>query len=199
MFLISIYKVLPLLGWYFLPHFLCKMLKLLNICRVPFSNGRFQLPPKIFNWIGIRNHCWPFKKSTFSLSTIPVCFWRCALGLCLAGGPMIFASNQVFLQWARHFTLELLDYLLISWCLWYGQGLHHQMQPHSIMDPPPCLTVGMVFFSLKASLRRTYCLCALPKSSTFVSSVHKTLSKKAWGLSRFSFANNYTRLLQVGL
>ena len=49
-------------------------------------------------------------------------------------------------------------------------------QPHSIMLPPPCLTVGTVFFGLKAScfLRQTYTTSICPKSSSLISSDRST-------------------------
>ncbi len=58
-------------------------------------------------------------------------------------------------------------------------------QPQTITLPPPYFTVGMMFFFLKC--------CAtfmpdvythLPKSSTFVSSVHRVFSQKSRGSSR---------------
>ena len=67
----------------------------------------------------------------YSFSTILACFWMRALGLCLAGGPMIFDSNHILLHWAGHFTLKSLDNSLISWFLWYSQGLQYQMQQSS--------------------------------------------------------------------
>ncbi|XP_072520983.1 SMC5-SMC6 complex localization factor protein 1-like isoform X2 [Salminus brasiliensis] len=45
------YKLLALLSWYFLPLFLCSLFELLNVCRVGFPNGRFQLTPKSFDGI----------------------------------------------------------------------------------------------------------------------------------------------------
>ena len=131
-FLVAIHKLLALRSWVFLPLFLCKLFKLLKVCRFLFPNSRFQPLPKIFYWIEIRTHSWPFlKQSIFSFSTIPECFRMCALGLCLAGGPMIFDSNQVFLHWVGHFALKSLDNSQITWFLWYGQGLQYQMQQSS--------------------------------------------------------------------
>lgn len=64
-------------------------------------------------------------------------------------------------------------------------------QPHSIILPPPCLTVGMVFLGLKASpfLLQTYCWALCPNSSIFVSSDHRTFLQKVLPLSMWSAAN----------
>ena len=86
--------------------FLCKLFKLLNVCKFPMpdfsSFQRFSI--RLRSGL-IAGH---FKQSIFYFSTIPACFWMFALGLCLAGGPMIFTSNQVFLHWVGHFALKLL-------------------------------------------------------------------------------------------
>ena len=49
-------------------------------------------------------------------------------------------------------------------------------QPQSMMDPPPCLTVGKVFFSWNAApfFLQTYLCWLWPKSSILTSSVHST-------------------------
>uniref|UniRef100_A0A3B1JE64 Gypsy retrotransposon integrase-like protein 1 n=1 Tax=Astyanax mexicanus TaxID=7994 RepID=A0A3B1JE64_ASTMX len=59
-FLVAIYKLLAHLSWYFFPLFPCSLFKLLNVCRVLFPNGRFQLTPKIFDGIEVRTYCCPF-------------------------------------------------------------------------------------------------------------------------------------------
>lgn len=41
------------------PTLLCHLFKFLNVYRIPFPNGRFQLSPKIISWTEIRTHCWP--------------------------------------------------------------------------------------------------------------------------------------------
>ena len=59
-----------------------------------------------------------------------------------------------------------------------------------MMLPPPCITVGMVFFWWCAVLfwRQTYLLELWPKSSTLVSSDHKTFSHMFLGDFRCVFA-----------
>ncbi len=59
-------------------------------------------------------------------------------------------------------------------------------QPQTITLPPPYFTVGMMFFFWNAVLllRQMYWDTHLPKSSTFVSSVHRVFSQKSWGSSR---------------
>ncbi len=53
-----------------------------------------------------------------------------------------------------------------------------EKQPHNMMLPPPCFTVGMVFWGLNASpfFRQIIFLVLWPKSSIFVLSGHSTLS-----------------------
>ena len=55
-------------------------------------------------------------------------------------------------------------------------------QPHSMMLPPPCLTVGTMFFGLKASpfLCQTYTISMCPNSSSLVSNVHGQTSVWLW-------------------
>ena len=57
--------------------------------------------------------------------------------------------------------------------------------PHSMMLPPPCFTVGIVLFGLKASpfSRQTYCWSLWPNSSILISSDQRTLHQKPLSLS----------------
>jgi len=60
-------------------------------------------------------------------------------------------------------------------------------QPQTItLLSPPYFTVGMMFYFWNAVLllRQMYLDTHLPKSSTFVSSVHRVFSQKSWGSSR---------------
>ncbi len=61
-------------------------------------------------------------------------------------------------------------------------------QPQSMMFPPPCFTVGMVFFGCNFLLQ-TRQVEFLPKSSILVSSDHMTFSQSSSGSSKCSLAN----------
>ncbi len=63
-------------------------------------------------------------------------------------------------------------------------GPFAEKQPQSMMFPPPCFTVGMVFFLLQ-----TRQVEFLPKSSILVSSDHMTFSQSSSGSSKCSLAN----------
>ncbi len=65
------------------------------------------------------------------------------------------------------------------------------MAPHTIILPPPCLTVGKrhSFLYLSPSLRRTYTLCLLPNCSNLDSSVHSTLYQSSFVHFLCYFAN----------
>ncbi len=64
-------------------------------------------------------------------------------------------------------------------------------QPQSMMFPPPCFTVGMVFFGCNSAffLLQTRQVEFLPKSSILVSSDHMTFSQSSSGSSKCSLAN----------
>ena len=61
-------------------------------------------------------------------------------------------------------------------------------QPHIITLPPPYLTVGMMFFFWNA-ITFTRDETNLPKTSTFVSSVHRIFSQKSCFSSRWFLPN----------
>src|SRR4029434_9641516 len=57
-----------------------------------------------------------------------------------------------------------------------------EMAPHTLILPPPCLTVGKrhSFLYLSPSLHRTYTLSLLSNCSNLDSSVHKTLYQSSF-------------------
>jgi len=66
-----------------------------------------------------------------------------------------------------------------------------EKHPQRMMFPPPCFTVGMVFFGLYSSFffLQTRRVEFRPKSYIFVSSDHMTFSHSSTGSSRWSLAN----------
>ena len=68
-------------------------------------------------------------------------------------------------------------------------------QPQIIKVPPPCLTVGvMLFWKVVLVLYQMWQDTHPPEISTFVSSVHRIVLKKSWGLSRLPFGKCVTGL-----
>ncbi len=70
-------------------------------------------------------------------------------------------------------------------------GPFAEKQPQSMMFPPPCFTVGMVFFGCNSAffLLQTRQVEFLPKSSILVSSDHMTFSQSSFGSSKCSLAS----------
>uniref|UniRef100_A0A3P9D839 C2H2-type domain-containing protein n=1 Tax=Maylandia zebra TaxID=106582 RepID=A0A3P9D839_9CICH len=66
-----------------------------------------------------------------------------------------------------------------------------EKQPHSMMFPPPCFTVGMVFLGCNSVffVLQTRRVEFIPKSSTLVSSDHMTFSQSSAVSSMCSLAN----------
>ncbi len=65
-----------------------------------------------------------------------------------------------------------------------------EKHPQSMMFPPPCCTVGMMFLGLYSSFfLQTWRVEFLPKCSILVSSDHMTFSHASSGSSRWSLAN----------
>ncbi len=65
-----------------------------------------------------------------------------------------------------------------------------EKHPQSMMFPPPCFTVGMVFLGLYSSFfLQTRRVEFIPKCSILVSSDHMTFSHASSGSSRWSLAN----------
>ncbi len=70
-------------------------------------------------------------------------------------------------------------------------GPFAEKQPQSMMFPPPCFTVGMVFFGCHSAffLLQTRQVEFLPKSYILVSSDHMTFSQSSSGSSKCFLAN----------
>ncbi len=70
-------------------------------------------------------------------------------------------------------------------------GPFAEKQPQSMMFPPPCFTVGMVFFGCNSAffLLQTRQVEFLPKSYILVSSDHMTFSQFSSGSSKCSLTN----------
>ncbi len=70
-------------------------------------------------------------------------------------------------------------------------GPFAEKQPQSMMFPPPCFAVGMVFFGCNSAffLLQTRQVEFLPKSYILVSSDHMTFSQSSSGSSKCSLAN----------
>ncbi len=94
----------------------------------------------------------------------------------------------------RRFSLKISQYMapfILSFTQISRPGPFAEKQPQSMMFPPPCFTVGMVFFGCNSAffLLQTRQVEFLPKSSILVSSDHMTFSQSSSGSSKCSLAN----------
>ncbi len=94
----------------------------------------------------------------------------------------------------RSFSLKISRYMapfILSFTQISRPGPFTEKQPQSMKFPPPCFTVGMVFFGCNSAffLLQTRQVEFLPKSSILVSSDHMTFSQSSSGSSKCSLAN----------
>ncbi len=94
----------------------------------------------------------------------------------------------------RRFSLKISRYMapfILSFTQISRPGPFAEKQPQSMMFPPPCFTVGMVFFGCNSVffLLQTRQVEFLPKSYILVSSDHMTFSQSSSGSSKCSLAN----------
>ncbi len=94
----------------------------------------------------------------------------------------------------RRFSLKISRYMapfILSFTQISRPGPFAEKQPQSMMFPPPCFTVGMVFFGCNSAffLLQTRQVEFLPKSYILVSSDHMTFSQSSSGSSKCSLAN----------
>ncbi len=94
----------------------------------------------------------------------------------------------------RRFSLKISRYtapFILSFTQISRPGPFAEKQPQSMMFPPPCFTVGMVFFGCNSAffLLQTRQVEFLPKSYILVSSDHMTFSQSSSGSSKCSLAN----------
>ncbi len=94
----------------------------------------------------------------------------------------------------RRFSLKISRYMapfILSFTQISRPGPFAEKQPQSMRFPPPCFTVGMVFFGCNSAffLLQTRQVEFLPKSYILVSSDHMTFSQSSSGSSKCSLAN----------
>ncbi len=152
----------------------------------------FQLPPKIF--YGLRSGDWLGHSRTLKcfLRSHSFVARRCVWDHCHAEDPATFIFNA--LADGRRFSLKISRYMapfILYFTLISHPGPFAEKQPQSRMFPPPCFTVGMVFFGCNSAffLLQTRQVEFLPKSSILVSSDHMTFSQSSSGSSKCSLAN----------
>ncbi len=153
----------------------------------------FQLPPKIFYGVEIWRLARPLQDLEMLL-TKPLL--RCP-AVCL--GSLSWWKTQprcIFnaLADGRRFSLKISRYMapfILSFTQISRPGPFAEKQPQSMMFPPPCFTVGMVFFGCNSAffLLQTRQVEFLPKSSILVSSDHMTFSQSSSGSSKCSLAS----------
>ncbi len=94
----------------------------------------------------------------------------------------------------RRFSLKISRYMapfILSFTQISRPGPFAEKQPQSMMFPPPCFTVGMVFFGCNSAffLLQTRQVEFLPKSYILVSSDHMTFSQSSSGSSKSVVSN----------
>uniref|UniRef100_A0A8C8IEN0 ArfGAP with SH3 domain, ankyrin repeat and PH domain 3 n=1 Tax=Oncorhynchus tshawytscha TaxID=74940 RepID=A0A8C8IEN0_ONCTS len=94
----------------------------------------------------------------------------------------------------RRFSLKISRYMapfILSFTQISFPGPFAEKQLQSMMFPPPCFTVGMVFFGCNSAffVLQTRRVEFLPKSYILVSSDHMTFSQSSSGSSKCSLAN----------
>ncbi|CAJ0967659.1 unnamed protein product [Ranitomeya imitator] len=149
----------------------------------------FRLATRTFNSlqrfsIGLRSGDW------LGLSRTLKCFLRSHSFVALATQPRFFFNA---LADGRRFALKISRYMapFILSCTRISPGPFAEKQPQSMMFPPPCFTVGMVFDGCNSVFffLQTRQVVFLPNSSSLVSSDHRTFSQNSSGSSKCSLAN----------
>ncbi len=174
-------------------HLSCGILKNSSFanCSKSFRFERFLLPTAVLR--SLHRFSMGFRSGLIAghLRTLQcfVCNHFCVLGHCPAGRPMTSGGDAAFWHWPLRCAPKFFGNHQISWYHSYSQEV--AKQPQNIFEPPPCLTVGTVFyfegfisFSVKSAMS------PLPKNSTFVSSVHSTFSQKDCGFVTLVLANS---------
>ncbi len=139
-------------------------------------------------YMGLRSEDWLGHSRTLK------CFLRShsfvAQAVCLTQPRFIFNA----LADGRRFSLKISRYMapfILSFTQISCPGPFAEKQPQSMMFPPPCFTVGMVFFryNLAFFLLQTRQVEFLPKIYILVSFDHMTFSQSSSGSSKCSLAN----------
>ena len=148
------------------------------------GNNDFQLPPKIFYRVEIWRLARPLQDLEMLLTKQLL---RCP-AVCL-GSLSCWKTQPRFIFNALadgRFSLKISQYIapfIISFTRISRPGPFAEKQPQSMMFPPPCFTVGMVFFGCNSAffVLQTRRVEFLPKSYILVSSDHMTFSKSSSG------------------
>ncbi len=124
----------------------------------------------LWDWLG--------HSRTSSWAT-PLLPWPCVLGHCHAGIPI---HDPFSMPWPWRYMAPSIVPLMRCSC----PVLLAEKHPQSIMFPPPCLTVGMVFLG-SFLLLQTRRVELMPKSWILVSSDHNTFTQfSSESLANFS-------------
>ncbi len=152
------------------------------------SLQRFSMGLRSGDWLGHSRTLKCFLRS-HSFVARAVCVWD----HCHAERPSHVSSSMPLLMEGR-FSLKISRYMapfILSFTRISRPGPFAEKQPQSMMFPPPCFTVGMVFFGCKLSILSppNTTSWVFTKSSILVSSDHMTFSQSSSGSSRCSLAN----------
>ncbi|CDQ63165.1 unnamed protein product [Oncorhynchus mykiss] len=138
-----------------------------------------------FSYFMSLNNC------TVYVST-PLLPGRCVWDHCHAERPShISSSMPLLMEGGFHSISQYVAPLIIFFTRISRPGPFGEKQPQSMMFPPPCFTVGMVFFGCNSAffVLQTRRVEFLTKSYSLVSSDHMTFSQSSSGSSKCSLAN----------
>ncbi len=120
-------------------------LQVIKVSRLTFGNSNLQLPPQIFYGIKVWRLARPLQDpNVLLLESLLCCLGRVFLGHCHAGIPIHDPFSEPWLAsipWPwRYMAPSIVPFMRCSCPVPLAEK-----HPQSIMFPPPCLTVGMVF------------------------------------------------------
>ncbi len=178
MFLVVGHQVCTHLWRDFVPLLFADPLQFTKVLRLTFGNSNLQLPPQIFYGIKV----WRLARPLQDLNVLLL-------------GPLLCCLGRVFRVIFMLKYPSLTHFQCPSWLQWPGPDVHGPVHrpfdvvqlccpfsrktPQSIMFPPPCLTVGMVFLGSQAAflLLQTQWVELMPKSWILVSSDQNTFTQ----------------------
>ncbi len=134
-----------------------------------FGNSNLQLPPQIFYGIKVWTLARPLQDLKVLLLEPFLCCLGCVLGHCHTWIPI---HDSFSMPWPWRYMVSSIVPLV--WCSCPVPLA--EKHPQSIMFPPPCLTVGMVFLG-SFLLLQTRRVELMPKSCILVLSDHNTFTQ----------------------
>ncbi len=134
--------------WYlrrdFVPLLFADPLQVIKVSRLTFGNSNLQLPPQIVYVMKV----WRLARPLQDLSVLQLELYLCCLGRVFWVIVMLEYPSTTHFQcpgWLQCLTLTVHGPSIVPLMLCSFTVPLAEKYPQSIMFPPPCLTVGMVF------------------------------------------------------